>query len=110
MTKIGGSISQRQGSVDPDPDPHKNVMDPQHCLIGICGGRSRSAQPEKSDENGVLPSFRIADPHHFIIADRDPACHFNEDPDPAPHQGDANLQPMVHRLSRAPFWASTPLF
>jgi hypothetical protein len=24
-----GSISQRDGS--PDPDPHQNVMDPQHC-------------------------------------------------------------------------------
>jgi hypothetical protein len=28
-----GSISQRHGS--PDPDPPKNVMDPQHCLPGI---------------------------------------------------------------------------
>jgi hypothetical protein len=27
-----GSISQRHGSADPDPDPHQNVMDPQHCL------------------------------------------------------------------------------
>jgi hypothetical protein len=26
-----GSISQRHGSADPDPDPHQNVMDPQHC-------------------------------------------------------------------------------
>ncbi len=25
------SISQRHGSTDPDPDPHQNVMDPQHC-------------------------------------------------------------------------------
>jgi hypothetical protein len=24
------SISQRHGSADPDPDPHQNVMDPQH--------------------------------------------------------------------------------
>jgi hypothetical protein len=87
-------------------------MDPQHCVIGICGGRSRSVKPEKSDENGVLPSFRVADPHHFIFADRDPAFHYNEDPDPdpAPHQGDANLRSMAHRLSRAPFLASTPLF
>jgi hypothetical protein len=32
MTKIAGSgsISQRHGSADPDPDPPKNVMDPQH--------------------------------------------------------------------------------
>jgi hypothetical protein len=25
-----GSISQRHGSADPDPDPHQNVMDPEH--------------------------------------------------------------------------------
>ncbi len=25
-----GSISQRHGSADTDPDPHQNVMDPQH--------------------------------------------------------------------------------
>ncbi len=32
MMKIegSGSISQRHGS--PDPDPHQNVMNPQHCL------------------------------------------------------------------------------
>jgi hypothetical protein len=35
MTKIAGSgfISQRHGSADPDPDPHQNVIDPQHCTI-----------------------------------------------------------------------------
>ncbi len=37
MTKIAGSgsgsISQRHGSVDPDPP--QNVMDPQHCSILI---------------------------------------------------------------------------
>jgi hypothetical protein len=27
---VSGSISQRHGSVD--PDPHQNVMDPEHCL------------------------------------------------------------------------------
>jgi hypothetical protein len=40
MTKIAGfgsesgSITQRYGSADPDPDPHspQNVMDPQHWL------------------------------------------------------------------------------
>jgi hypothetical protein len=26
-----GSINQRHGSADPDPDPHQNDMDPQHC-------------------------------------------------------------------------------
>jgi hypothetical protein len=25
-----GSISQRHGSWDPNPDPHENVTDPQH--------------------------------------------------------------------------------
>ncbi len=29
--RIQRSISQRHGSVDPDPDPHQNVMDPEHC-------------------------------------------------------------------------------
>jgi hypothetical protein len=35
MTKIvgSGSISQRHGSVDPDPP--QNVMDPQHRVKGI---------------------------------------------------------------------------
>ena len=33
MTKIAGSgsISQKHGSEDPDPDPPQNVMDPEHC-------------------------------------------------------------------------------
>jgi hypothetical protein len=26
-----GCIRQIYGSVDPDPDPHQNVTDPQHC-------------------------------------------------------------------------------
>jgi hypothetical protein len=30
--KGSGSISQWHGSADPDPDPHQNVMDPQHWL------------------------------------------------------------------------------
>jgi hypothetical protein len=39
MTKIAGSgsISQRHGSED--PDPHQNVMDPEHWFVGltVCG-------------------------------------------------------------------------
>jgi hypothetical protein len=31
-----GSISQKQGSADPDPVPLQNVMDPEHCLAGAC--------------------------------------------------------------------------
>ncbi len=35
MTKIAGygSISQRHGSADLDPDPHSNIIDPEHCLF-----------------------------------------------------------------------------
>ena len=37
MTKIArfrsGSISQRHGSADPNPDPHQNVMDPQQWIL-----------------------------------------------------------------------------
>jgi hypothetical protein len=39
MTKIAGSgsesgwISQRHGSADPDPDPHHNIMDPEHWFL-----------------------------------------------------------------------------
>jgi hypothetical protein len=34
MMKIegSGSISQRHGFEDTDPEPHQNVMDPQHCI------------------------------------------------------------------------------
>ncbi len=28
-----GSITQRYGSGDPDPDPQQNVMDPKHWII-----------------------------------------------------------------------------
>jgi hypothetical protein len=37
MTKKAGSgsISQKHGSADPDPDPPQNVMDPHHCLKEI---------------------------------------------------------------------------
>jgi hypothetical protein len=32
LKKRVGSISQRYGSGDPDPDPHQNVTDPQQCI------------------------------------------------------------------------------
>jgi hypothetical protein len=41
---------------------------------------------------------RVGDPHHF-----------NADPDPAFHQSNGNLRPMVYRPFRAPFLASMPL-
>jgi hypothetical protein len=34
------------------------------------------------------------------LADLDPAFHINADPYPAPHQSDANLQPLVYGSSR----------
>ncbi len=47
MTKIAGSgsISQRYGSADPDTDPHKNVVDPEHCLkLRLCAAGILAAQ------------------------------------------------------------------
>jgi hypothetical protein len=67
----------------------------------------------------VPPKGFSSDPHHFN-ADPDPAFHFNADPDSypalhfnqdpyaAPHQGDANLRPLLSRASRASFRASRP--
>jgi hypothetical protein len=31
----------KYGSADLDPDPHQNVMDPQHCFNQCCGSKSR---------------------------------------------------------------------
>ncbi len=45
------------------------------------------------------------DPHFHSNADPDPTFHFNADPDPP--QWDAYPRPLVHRPSRAPFWANT---
>jgi hypothetical protein len=45
MTKIAGSgsgsISQRHGSVDPDPEPHQNVMVPHYCCLLFIGAEER---------------------------------------------------------------------
>ncbi len=54
---------------------------------------------------------RVADPHHFN-ADPDPSFHLSTDPDqdPAPHQSDAYLRPLVYRPSMSLFlWATTAL-
>jgi hypothetical protein len=61
MTKIAGSrsepgsrsISQLNGSGDPDPDPHQNVMDPQHLgvlyyLYPLSGLYSPFSQKDKN--------------------------------------------------------------
>jgi hypothetical protein len=57
MTKIAGygsasgSISQRHGSADPDPDPPQNVMDLQHWL--------RGTMPRQSVVGENLNKFKI---------------------------------------------------
>jgi hypothetical protein len=45
------------------------------------------------------------DPSFHLTADSDLVFHFNVDPelDPAPHQSDANRQPLVNRPSWVPF-------
>ncbi len=32
LGSLSGSVSQRYGSVDPDPDPYQNVTHPEHCV------------------------------------------------------------------------------
>jgi hypothetical protein len=38
-----------------------------------------------------------------LNADAEPNFHFNKDPDPATHQSDANLRPLVFRPSTPSF-------
>ncbi len=66
------------------------------------------------------PRFSMVTAQPNFNADPDSSFHFNADPDPticlnvdsdldpAPHQSDANLRPLVYRFSKAPFWASAP--
>ncbi len=55
-----GSISQRHGSADPNPDPHQIVMDPEHCLHATGTGTVvyRIRTPEfvkyKTNRNGTV--------------------------------------------------------
>ncbi len=42
-----GSISQRHGSADPDPDPHLNVIDPLHC--SACEGDGERRGPDGAE-------------------------------------------------------------
>jgi hypothetical protein len=54
MTKIAGygSISQRHGSAD--PDPHQNVMDPEH--LGFRGQNVSEFNAQKKHEYVFLVS------------------------------------------------------
>jgi hypothetical protein len=64
------------------------------------GGQVRSPTPiSVSMTKIVTVNGVVADSHHFK-ADPDhpdPAFHFIADLDPAPHQCDANLRPLVYR-------------
>ncbi len=59
MTKVGGSesksgsITQRHGSMDPDPDPHQNVIDPQHYFHNYSVNK-KSANSYKILHNSVF--------------------------------------------------------
>ncbi len=45
---------------------------------------------------------------HHLDEDPDPSIYFNADPDPARHQSEAYLRPLVLRSSTAPFCACKP--
>jgi hypothetical protein len=51
----------------------------------------------------VITGTRVADPHHFNVDPVPISTLADPEPDPAPHQSDANLGPLVCRPSRAPF-------
>ncbi len=56
-----------------------------------------------------IPLFTYPDPPLRSNAGPVPTFHLNADPDPALHQSDANLRPLVYKLSKASLWASTAL-
>jgi hypothetical protein len=57
-----GSIGQRHGSADPDPDPHQNVRDPQlwgkhPTVLGVELSGPILSEPSRTYVNfGALPS------------------------------------------------------
>jgi hypothetical protein len=64
------------------------------------------------NENKFCRKSMVADTHNFfgypdtslhLNAELDPTFHFSADPDPAPHQIDANLQTLIYKPSTALF-------
>ncbi len=55
-----GSIGQRHGSADPDPDPHQNVMDPQHCLLPNSSVSSSSGDSSTIWRGSLLSSSSLS--------------------------------------------------
>jgi hypothetical protein len=69
MTKIAGSgsesgsgsISQRHGSAYPDPDPHQNVMDPQH------RHKLNNEHVDKADQAKKVQILPDPDPQYWTL-------------------------------------------
>jgi hypothetical protein len=55
-----GSISQRHGSADPDPDPPQNVMHPQHWLIHYSEGQGREKERKYKEGRGLKKSHNCS--------------------------------------------------
>jgi hypothetical protein len=63
-----GSISQRHGFADTDPDPHQNVMDPQHCIkttnfiqaiLGKAVAQQDQVSSKKYSSHGPVPLSNV---------------------------------------------------
>jgi hypothetical protein len=52
MKKEGSAISQRHGSAD--PDPHQNVMDPEHCLVYLGDNGVQDLALEGPEDDGLV--------------------------------------------------------
>ncbi len=67
--------------------------------------RNETLQYSYVSSRATDPLHLNADPDPAFHCNTDPAFHFNAnpDPDPAPHQRDANQELVVYRSSRAPF-------
>jgi hypothetical protein len=71
-----GSIGQRHGSSDPDPDPHQNVRDPQlwgkhPTVLGVELSGPILSEPNQTYVNDALPSLGslfVYFVHRFVSA------------------------------------------
>jgi hypothetical protein len=81
-TNGSGSISQRHGSADPDPDPHQNVMDPVGMpLMGM--PPMATMQPHQLQQPPrplglVMPPRPALPPAHFARPPKRVSQHFFE--------------------------------
>ncbi len=56
-----------------------------------------------------LPSCQLVLRIYYFNVDQGPSFHFNADPDPASHQSDANLRPLVYKPAGLHFCAPIAL-